>query len=140
MRAPARTTLLVLFLLGLVNLARGSIHAFAPDGGLESIGGFDIDNARETILFFIGAIGVSQIAAGALDLWVVLRARAFAPTLLVFEVLKTGGQIVESQFVKIAPNDYPGERFALLVFAVLLAAAAYEWFRPKGEPEPASGA
>jgi hypothetical protein len=136
--APARTTLVVLGVLGLINLGRGSIHAFAPDGGLESIGGFDIDGARETILFFIGAIGVSQIAAGALNIWVVLRARAFAPTLLVFEMLKTGGQIVESQFVKVAPNDYPGERFAVAVFAALLAAAAYEWFRPKGEPAPAT--
>jgi hypothetical protein len=133
MRAPARTTLLVLFLLGLVNLARGSIHAFAPDGGLESIGGFDIESARETVLFFIGAIGVSQIAAGALDLWVVLRARTFAPALLVFELLKTGGQIVESQFVKVAPNDYPGERFAIVLFAILLAAAVFEWLRPKAQ-------
>ena len=135
-QTPARTTLVVLAVLGLINLGRGSIHAFAPDGGLESIGGFSIAGARETILFFIGAIGASQIAAGALDVWVALKARAFAPTLLAFELLKTGGQILESQFVKSAPNDYPGERFALAVFAVLLAAVLYEWFRRRAVAPP----
>ncbi len=135
-RAPARTTLIVLGVLGLINLGRGSIHAFAPDGGLESIGGFNLVDGRDAILFLIGAIGASQIAAGALDLWVALKARGFAPTLLAFELLKTGGQIVESQFVKSAPNDYPGERFALAVFAVLLAAVLYEWFRRRAVAPP----
>lgn len=139
-RQPARATLIVLAVLALINIARGSIHAFAPDGGLESIGGFNIDGARQTILFFIGTIGASQIAAGALDLWVVLKARSFAPTLLVFEALKTAGQIVESQFVKTAPNDYPGETFALVVFGVLAVAVLFEWLRPpRAAPAMAAG-
>ena len=137
MRPPATTTLVVLGLLGVVNLARGAIHAFAPDGGLESIGGFDISGARQTILFFIGAVGAGQMATGLLDLWVALRARSFAATLLAFEALRTLIGIAVAQGVKTAPNDYPGERFALVVLAVLVVALLIEWVRPFGRPRAA---
>lgn len=130
-RAPAMTTLLALGALGVVNLGRGSIHAFLPDGGLETIGGFDLSGARQALLFFIGSIGAGQIVSGLLDLWVVVRARAFAATLLAFEALRTAAQIAEQQFVKPAPNDFPGEQFAFAVLAVLLAALAWEALRPR---------
>ena len=55
---PSRLSVSLIVLLALVNLARGAIHVFAPDGGLEVIAGLDIAPARAIVLSFIAAVGV----------------------------------------------------------------------------------
>ena len=56
--SASRIAVALLVLFGAVNLVRGSIHLFSADGGLIDIAGLDLSAARETILFFIGAVGV----------------------------------------------------------------------------------
>ncbi len=57
---PSRLSLAVVAILGLINLGRGSIHMFAPDGGLEMIAGLDISTAPQILLSFIAAVGVCR--------------------------------------------------------------------------------
>lgn len=74
-RQPSRVAICAIVLLGVVNLGRGSIHLFAPHGGLTDIAGIDLSQGGDAILFFIDAVGVGQITLGLLDLFVVLRRR-----------------------------------------------------------------
>ena len=48
---------IVLALFALINLARGSIHAFAPDGGAHSIAGLDLSTNARTILSLFARLG-----------------------------------------------------------------------------------
>jgi hypothetical protein len=41
-RSPSRITLALLVVLGLINLVRGSLHAFLPDSGAGVIAHFDL--------------------------------------------------------------------------------------------------
>jgi hypothetical protein len=70
---PSRLSIIVVAVLGLINLGRGSIHLFAPDGGLEMIAGLDISSARQIILSFIAGIGAGQITFALVDFIAVAR-------------------------------------------------------------------
>lgn len=84
--APSKILLGAVTLLGLINLMRGTIHFFAPDGGLTNIAGLDISQNRDVILFFIGAVGAGQITMGLVELYAVWRHRSFVFPLLVFHL------------------------------------------------------
>ena len=84
---PSRIAIYAIALLGLLNLGRGSIHLFAPHGGLTDIAGIDLSQGGETILFFIGAVGVGQITLGLLDLFVAFRHRAMVLPLLLIHLV-----------------------------------------------------
>lgn len=79
---PSRIATGAIALLGVLNLGRGSIHLFAPHGGLTEIAGIDLSQGKDIILFFIGAVGVGQITLGLLDLFVAIRHRAMVLPLL----------------------------------------------------------
>ena len=59
---------LVLMLMSLINLGRGAIHAFAPDGGAGSIAGLDLTHDRQTILSLFAVLGLGQMVKGAAQL------------------------------------------------------------------------
>ena len=118
---PSRLAIAALGLMALVNLGRGSIHLFAPDGGLTSIAGLDLSNARETILFFIGAVGVGQITLGAVDLLVALRYRSMVLPLLIIHVLGLSLGVFHF-FWRPLPVTVPGfygAVFSLALFGVI---------------------
>ncbi len=127
--APSRATLVALTLLGLINLARGSIHTFLPDGGAGVIAGLDLSTSRETILFLFAGIGTGQISAGLVDLAVALRWRAFAVPLLAIEVLRGALFTAVTQFWKPSPVEVPGERFIMVLTAVLALVLIWELAR-----------
>lgn len=129
MRSPSRVTLIALGLLGAVNLARGSLHTFLPDGGAGVIAGLDLSQARETILFLFAGFGVAQISAGLVDLAVVLRWRTFAVPLLAIEVLRGALFTAVTQLWKPPPVEVPGERFIMVLTAVLTLALIWELAR-----------
>ena len=54
----------VLALMALINIGRGAVHAFAPDGGVHSIAGLDLSGDRATILSLFATLGLSQIVKG----------------------------------------------------------------------------
>lgn len=127
--APSRPTLIALVLLGLINLARGSIHTFLPDGGAGVIAGLDLSQSRETILFLFAGLGTGQIAAGLIDLAVALRWRAFAVPLLAVEVLRGALFTAVTQLWKPSPVEVPGERFIMILTAVLALTLIWELAR-----------
>jgi len=81
----ARLAGLVLAGLGLLDLVRGSIHLFAPDGGAGRIAGIDLTRGADVIVMLFAVMGANQIVWGLLDLLVALRYRAFVPLLLLLQ-------------------------------------------------------
>ncbi len=66
----------VVALIGMLNLFRGSIHTFLPDGGAGVIAGFDLSHSRQTIVFLFAVMGIEQLSLGVVDLISAFRAMA----------------------------------------------------------------
>lgn len=71
-RAPA----IFLFVLGLLTLVPGAIHVFLPDGGAGVIAGLDLAAHGAVIISVFAWVGATQMAWGALMMWVALFHRA----------------------------------------------------------------
>ena len=85
----------VVALIGMLNLFRGSIHTFLPDGGAGVIAGFDLSHSRQTIVFLFAVMGIEQLSLGVVDLIVAFRARWLAIPMLWFHTLEqTAAEIV----------------------------------------------
>lgn len=135
MSSPSRVTLIALGLLGVINLVRGAIHTFLPDGGAGVIAGLDLSQARETIVFLFAAFGIAQMAAGLVDLAVVARWRVFALPLLVIEILRGALFTAVTRLWKPPPVEVPGERFILVLTVLLTLALIWELARrPRRAP------
>ncbi|MBV9045218.1 MAG: hypothetical protein JO294_08860, partial [Alphaproteobacteria bacterium] len=55
-----RIPVIVLAFFALLNIGRGCIHAFAPDGGAHSIAGLDLSTNAQTILSLFAGLGFHQ--------------------------------------------------------------------------------
>ena len=85
----------VVALIGVLNLFRGSIHTFLPDGGAGVIAGFDLGPWRQTIVFLFAVMGIEQLSLGVVDLIVAFGARWLALPMLWFHTLEqTAAEIV----------------------------------------------
>lgn len=118
-REPSRLAVIVIAALGAINLVRGSIHTFAPDGGLTAIAGLDLSSGRETILFFIGAVGAGQIALGSVDILVVWRHRAMVLPLLLVHLGELTLGLLLFFHLRPLPVAVPGQYGAVLSFLIL---------------------
>ena len=58
---------IVLGFFALMNLARGGVHAFSPDGGAGTIAGLDLTTSAATIIPLFALIGVNQIVIGLFE-------------------------------------------------------------------------
>ena len=119
--APSRLAVATVAALGAVNLIRGGIHVFAPDGGAASIAGLDIDAAPQTIVFLFASLGTGQMALGLVDLAAVLRWRAFVTPLLFIHVAQLALGVFVIFLFKPPPVVVPGQWFN---FALLIAVGA----------------
>jgi hypothetical protein len=126
-----RFPLLVLAFLALLNLGRGSIHAFAPDGGAHSIAGLDLTNDRQTILSLFATLGFQQIVMGLFQLFVVLRRRDLVTIALAVQTAETILGLVNLYFYRTFPIVVPGQPFNLLILALLLAALIASMMKPR---------
>lgn len=128
-RIPSRLAIGLLAVLGIVNLVRGAIHLFAPDGGLTEIAGLNLGAARELALFFIGAVGIGQIALGAVDLLVAARHREMAIPLLLVHV----GELALGLFLFLLwrplPIAVPGQYGAVFSFLLVSGITVRELLR-----------
>jgi hypothetical protein len=126
---PSVLSLAAIALLGLINLARGSIHLLAPDGGLEMIAGLDTSAAPALALSLIGAVGAGQISFAFVDLAAVTLHRPFVRPLLLVHTL----QQALAAFLLFAwrpmPHDVPGQWGALAALVVVGFFAALEYSR-----------
>lgn len=125
-REPSRVALAAVAILGVINLVRGSIHLFAPDGGAVSIAGLDIAPAPETILFLFASLGIGQIAFGLVDLAAAWRWRSFVVPLLAIHALQLALAMLSLFVLKPPPVAVPGQWFNLALFVVISALAARE--------------
>lgn len=112
---------IVLALMGLINLGRGAIHAFAPDGGAHSIAGLE---ATPTVLSLFATLGLGQMAKGVFELAVVTRWRNLVPLFLVMQAVDTALAMVNLYLWRPLPVTVPGQPFNLVLLAVQLAALA----------------
>ena len=118
-KQPASKLLLAaVAILGLINLGRGSIHFFAPDGGLTSIAGLDIAANRDIILFFIGGVGAGQIVMGLVELYAVWRHRDFVFPLLAFHMVGSVLGLFLFFVWRPLPVVPPGQTGAVVSFVV----------------------
>jgi hypothetical protein len=131
--SPAGLAWKVLIVLGLLNLGRGSIHVFLPDGGAGRIAHFDLTYSFDVIVFLFAVMGLQQMALGIVDLLVAFRKRALALPLLWFHALEqTAGTIIIGLY-KPPPGRPPGLVGAPLGLAVLWAVLAWiYWQRRHG--------
>ena len=132
-RAPSRITVGLLVLLGLINLGRGSIHAFLPDSGAGVIAHFDLAQGGGTIVFLLAMIGAGQIGSGLIDLLVAARFRAFAAPLLAIELLRALIGLYIAFVSKSVGTGYPGAKGIVVSAIVLALAVAWEFARPKAQ-------
>ena len=129
----------VVALFGILNLFRGSVHTFLPDGGAGVIAGFDLSHSRQTIVFLFAVMGIEQLSLGVVDLIVAFRVRSLAVALLWFHALEqTAAQIIFVLY-KPPPGHPPGMVGAPLTLATLwLAIGLVYWRRPAGSSQTAA--
>jgi hypothetical protein len=130
-RSPSRITLALLVVLGLINLVRGSLHAFLPDSGAGVIAHFDLAQGGQTIVFLLAMIGAGQIGSGIVDLLVVARFRALAAPLLAIELLRALIGLYIAFVSKSVGTGYPGAKGIVVSALVLTLAVIWEFARPR---------
>ncbi len=99
---------ILLVLLGVMNLGRGSIHVFRSDGGASSIAGIDLSQNGEVILTLFAAMGLTQILMGVIDLAVGLRFRALVPLLVGYHPIHQIRAALILWWWRPLPVDAPG--------------------------------
>ena len=125
--SPSRLAVAAVALLGAVNLARGAIHLFAPDGGAASIAGLDLSGAPQTILFLFASLGVGQIALGLVDMAAAWRWRSFVRPLLAIHLVQLALAVVALFAIKPPPVFVPGQWFNLALFVLIAVIAGREF-------------
>ena len=129
----------VVALIGVLNLFRGSIHTFLPDGGAGVIAGFDLSHSRQTIMFLFAVMGIEQLSLGVVDLIVAFRARWLALPMLWFHTLEQTAAGIVFAFYKPAPGRPPGIiGLPLMVVLLWLALGWIYWRRASGAHERAN--
>ena len=128
----------VLALIGVLNLFRGSIHTFLPDGGAGVIAGFDLSHSRQTIVFLFAVMGVEQLSLGVVDMIIAFRARWLALPMLWFHTLEQTLAEIVFAFYKPAPGHPPGMVGAPIVLVIFwLVLGWIYWRRTSGARQTA---
>jgi len=112
----------VLGLTGLINVARGSVHAFAPDGGAHSIAGLELGDDSATILALFATLGLQQIVLGLFELYAAWRARRLVTLLLALQTITTAVVLINLYAWRPFPVVVPGQPFNVAMFALQLVA------------------
>lgn len=86
--AATRWAAWFLVLYGVLMAGPGLIHAFAPDGGLGSIGGIDMSRDFARLRAMAAWAGATQIAHGLACIAVGLRFRTLVPLFLVLILIE----------------------------------------------------
>ena len=112
----------VLGLMGVINLVRGGIHTFAPDGGAHSIAGLELGEDSATILSLFATLGLQQIVLGLFELYAVARAPRFVTLLLALQTATTALALINLYAWRPLPVIVPGQPFNVALFALQLVA------------------
>lgn len=117
----------VLALMGLINLGRGAIHAFAPDGGAHSIAGLTLGADARTILSLFATLGLSQMTKGAFELYVTASRRDLVGLFLALQVVDTALAMINLYAWRPLPVTVPGQPFNLALLIIQALALAIAW-------------
>jgi hypothetical protein len=128
---PAR---IVLALFACINIGRGAIHAFAPDGGAHSIAGLNLGDEAATILALFATIGLMQLTLGGFQLWAVLQRPDLVLVLLAFQTVQTVLGTWHLWFWRPLPVAVPGAMFNLVLIGVLLLTWGFTVTRKRKTP------
>ena len=113
---------IVLGLFALMNLARGGVHVFSPDGGAGTIAGLDLSTSASTIIPLFALIGVNQIAVGLFEAYVVAARRDLLALGLGLQVLLTAGAVANLGFWRPLPVEVPGETLNMILLPIIVIA------------------
>ena len=119
----------LLLVFAAINLFRGSVHLFAPDGGAGSIAGIDLAQGGAVIVMLFAVMGVEQLTWGAIDAAVALRWRAFVPLVWTITLVKQMAGAWVMWVWKPLPVPAPG-KYAALATLPVLAFALWASLRP----------
>lgn len=128
---PAR---IVLALFACINIARGAIHAFAPDGGAHSIAGLNLGDEAATILALFATIGLMQLTLGGFQLWAALQRPDLVLVLLAFQTVQTVLGAWHLWLWRPLPVVVPGAMFNLVLIGVLLLTWGFTVTRKRKTP------
>jgi hypothetical protein len=123
---PSRLSIAVIAILGLINLGRGAIHMFAPDGGLQMIAGLDLSQSTQIVLAFIASVGAGQLTMALVDLAAVAFYRPFVRPLLLIHTVNQVLAVFLLFVWRPLPHDVPGQWGALAGLVVIGFVAALE--------------
>jgi hypothetical protein len=133
-----RIPFVVLAFFALVNIARGCIHAFAPDGGAHSIAGLDLSTNAQTILSLFAEMGFQQIVMGGFQVFVLSWRRDLVAIALAVQTAGTALGIANLYFYRTFPVVVPGEAFNTVLLGVLVVTLFIAWWGARrGAPSPA---
>ena len=113
--------IIVLGLHAIMNIFRGSVHFFLPDGGSILIAGLDIGSGdqKQIIITIFASFGAGQIIWGALQFYVLLYAKKMIAVILTFTTILAGMGVSILYIFKPLPIIVPGHN-NLYVFVVLI--------------------
>lgn len=110
--------LIVLAAMGVINIGRGAVHAFAPDGGAHSIAGLDLSHDRAAVLSLFATLGLGQMAKGGFELWAVMARRDLVVLFLTMQGLDTLCALANLYLWRPLPVEVPGQPFNLALLAL----------------------
>jgi hypothetical protein len=109
---------MVLAVMALINLGRGAIHAFAPDGGAISIAGLSFGNQGPTLLSLFATLGFGQMVMGGFQAYIVLHRRDLVSLFLAFQLATTLMAMVNLYLWRPLLVTVPGQPFNLALLAI----------------------
>jgi hypothetical protein len=129
----SRLAIWFLWLQIAVNVFRGWVHVFWADSGAGRIAGIDLAQNGAPVVSLLAAVGVDQLAWGAIELGAVTRYRRWIPTVLAFLLAKQVAAAWLLWIWKPLGVEAPG-KFGALVGVPLIALAL--WLSLRAAPEP----
>jgi hypothetical protein len=134
--AGSRVAVWFLWLQIAVNAFRGWVHVFWADSGAGRIAGIDLAQNGAVIVNLLAAIGVDQLAWGAIELGALLRYRRWIPVVLGFLLAKQAAAVLLLWAWKPLPVEAPGKYGALI--GLPLVALAF-WLSTRAPQPSAAG-
>ena len=119
--------IIVLGLHAIINIFRGSVHFFLPDGGSILIAGLDIGGGdqKQIIVTIFASMGAGQIIWGALQFYILIYVKKMITVILSFTTILAGMGVSILYIFKPLPVIVPGHNniyvFVVLIIATIIA-------------------
>ena len=119
--------IIILGLHAILNIFRGSLHFFLPDGGSVIIADLDIGSGdqKQIIITIFAIMGAGQIIWGTLQFYILFYAKQMVAIVLTFTTILAGMGVSVLYIFKPLPGTVPGHNniyiLALLIIATLIS-------------------